>query len=223
MAEIDRIAIEETGPNLYQMMENAGRNLAGTAMEMLGESWRGMQTVVLAGTGGNGGGGICCARHLVNRGVDVRLALTSTGKLRGVPADQRKTYLSAGGKEVDHVQLTSLRPDLIIDAIIGYSLDSAPHGAALDLVLWAAECGAPILSLDIPSGTDSTTGATPGKSLVPDRTLTLALPKTGLAIAPTGDLYLGDLGIPAAAYARAGVDYVSPFDERYVIPISVAG
>ena len=26
--EIDRIAVEETGPNLFQMMENAGRNLA---------------------------------------------------------------------------------------------------------------------------------------------------------------------------------------------------
>ncbi len=26
MIEIDRIAIEETGPNLFQMMENAGRN-----------------------------------------------------------------------------------------------------------------------------------------------------------------------------------------------------
>jgi NAD(P)H-hydrate epimerase len=28
MREVDRIAIEETGPNLFQMMENAGRNLA---------------------------------------------------------------------------------------------------------------------------------------------------------------------------------------------------
>jgi len=28
MIEIDRIALEETGPNLWQMMENAGRNLS---------------------------------------------------------------------------------------------------------------------------------------------------------------------------------------------------
>ena len=28
MREVDRIAMEETGPNLFQMMENAGRNLA---------------------------------------------------------------------------------------------------------------------------------------------------------------------------------------------------
>ena len=40
MREIDRIAIEETGPNLFQMMENAGRNLALQAIEVLGPDWR---------------------------------------------------------------------------------------------------------------------------------------------------------------------------------------
>ena len=40
MREIDRIAVEETGPNLFQMMENAGRNLALQAIEVLGPGWR---------------------------------------------------------------------------------------------------------------------------------------------------------------------------------------
>ena len=56
MREIDRIAMEETGPNLFQMMENAGRNLAEMAMECLGATWRQAKIVVLAGSGGNGGG-----------------------------------------------------------------------------------------------------------------------------------------------------------------------
>ena len=37
MIEIDRIAIEETGPNLYQMMENAGRNLALTIIDKIAD------------------------------------------------------------------------------------------------------------------------------------------------------------------------------------------
>jgi hypothetical protein len=37
------------------------------------------------------------------------------------------------------------------------------------------------------------------------RTLTLALPKTGLDVAATGDLWLGDIGIPQEAYRRVGV------------------
>ncbi len=34
MREVDRVAIEEVGPNLYQMMENAGRNLASMCVEI---------------------------------------------------------------------------------------------------------------------------------------------------------------------------------------------
>lgn len=37
MREIDRVAVEELGPNLHQMMENAGRSLASVCMTMLGE------------------------------------------------------------------------------------------------------------------------------------------------------------------------------------------
>ena len=36
MREVDRIAMEETGPNLYQMMENAGRTLAQVPTRVLG-------------------------------------------------------------------------------------------------------------------------------------------------------------------------------------------
>ena len=47
MIEVDRVAIEDTGPNLLQMMENAGRNLALQAIASLGETWRGANIVVL--------------------------------------------------------------------------------------------------------------------------------------------------------------------------------
>src|SRR2546428_5077309 len=75
MREIDRIAMEETGPNLFQMMENAGANLAALAMELLEEP---APVVALAGPGGNGGGGICAARHLANHGIGVLLCPSGT-------------------------------------------------------------------------------------------------------------------------------------------------
>ena len=223
MEEIDRIAVEETGPNLFQMMENAGRNLGAMVTQMLGPSWRKALVVVMAGTGGNGGGGICAARHLVNRGANVRLALTSADRLRDVTAHQRGVYRSAWGKEVDRRELMSCRPDLVVDAVIGYSMDSAPRGSAYDLIRWAMQSGAPILSLDVPSGIDASSGEPLGESIRATSTLTLALPKTGLVSDLVGELFLGDLGIPVAAFARAGLDYRSPFDERYVVPISPAG
>ena len=35
--------------------------------------------------------------------------------------------------------------------------------------------------------------------------MTLALPKTGLAKADVGEIWLADIGIPAGTYRRAGV------------------
>ena len=49
MREVDRIAMEETGPNLFQMMENAGRNLALQAIEVLEDGWQRANIVVLTG------------------------------------------------------------------------------------------------------------------------------------------------------------------------------
>ena len=58
MREIDRIATEETGPSLLQMMENAGRSMAVLAMRTLGPGAPAARVLVVAGAGGNGAGGI---------------------------------------------------------------------------------------------------------------------------------------------------------------------
>src|SRR5215471_9195329 len=110
MREIDRIAIDETGPNLFQMMENAGRNLALQVMEVLGARWNTGKVIVLAGGGGNGGGGICAARHLANRDVDVKLCLAAPDRLGPVAAFQRKVFTSASGTEVGIADLGPQAP-----------------------------------------------------------------------------------------------------------------
>ena len=68
MRAVDRVAVEEVGLQLLQMMENAGRILAWHVREVRDE--RG-PVIVVAGNGGNGGGGMAYARHLVNRGIQV--------------------------------------------------------------------------------------------------------------------------------------------------------
>ena len=197
MRQVDRIAIEETGPNLYQMMENAGRSLALEALRRIDP---GQPAVVLAGTGGNGGGGICAARHLANRGVEVSLGITDVDAIADVPGQQLKVYRSTPGRIVPPDQVMSRKPELIVDALIGYSLSGAARGQARELIDRANESGAPILSLDVPSGIDATTGATEGAHVEANWTLTLGLPKTGLDTAAAGDLSLADIGIPAEAY-----------------------
>lgn len=217
MREVDRIAIEETGPNLYQMMENAGRNLAMLAVELLGAGWKQAKILVLAGGGGNGGGGICAARHLANRDAKVVICLADPMALREVPAFQYKVLRSTSAREIEFERITDQRPDLVLDALIGYGLQQAPKGRSAELIAWTTSSRAPVLSLDIPSGVDSTTGQAPGVFIKARSTLTLALPKKGLLPQHTGDLYLGDIGIPAAVYQRLGVTYVSPFGREFYV------
>lgn len=96
--EVDRVAIDEPGPNLYQMMETASRNLAEHVIDMVGDGWSEALIVVLAGTGGNGGGGICAARHLANRGADVAVVVSDCARLTPVPEQQLSVYRAAGGR-----------------------------------------------------------------------------------------------------------------------------
>lgn len=218
MREIDRLAVHETGPNLFQMMENAGRSLALLALDVLGAHWPNSRVVVLAGAGGNGGGGICAARHLANRGVDITLVLSDPDRLGEVPATQRKVFSSTRGREG---KPPTTPPDLILDALIGYGLREVPRGRTAELIAWADASGAPVVSLDVPSGMDATTGIRPGLSVQPTATLTLALPKTGLVVAVgRGDLWLADLGIPRATFERAGVAYVDPFGPHYRVRLT---
>lgn len=219
MREIDRIALEETGPNLFQMMENAGRNLALLALERLGPVWYDSTVLVLAGTGGNGGGGICAARHLANRGVKVKLCVADPNALGAVPAFQLKIFQSTSGKEVTKDRLKEEPVNLILDALIGYSLKRAPTGVFAELIQWVNQADVPVLSLDIPSGVDATTGETPGEFVRPRWTMTLALPKKGLFLERASKLFLADIGIPEGTYRRMGLPYVSPFGNHYWIPL----
>lgn len=219
MREIDRIATEETGPSLLQMMENAGRSLALEALDRLTANWRTAQVLVLAGTGGNGGGGICAARHLANRGVQVKVCRSAAERASGGTAFQWKIYVQTGGQEVAPADLPRERPALIIDAVLGYNLQGIPRPDAALLIRWAAASSIPVLALDVPSGADATTGATPGECVHATWTMTLALPKTGLRAEMTGPLVLADLGIPAVVYHRLGIPYTPPFGTRFRVPL----
>lgn len=219
MREIDRIAITGTGPTVPQMMENAGRSLASVAIRALGERWRERAIVILAGGGGNGGGGICAGRHLMNHGARVVLVRADGHRHGDAARSQLALYHAAGGQEVPASALGSVAPALIIDALVGYGLVDPPRGEVADLIQWANALPASTLSLDLPSGIDATTGASPGVALTAHTTLTLALPKLGLCARQAGTLRLADIGIPAGVYGAIGLSYSPPFGREWDIPL----
>lgn len=211
MAAVDRVATDTVGLPLYSMMENAGRNLASVVHERRAER----PVVVFAGGGGNGGGGFACARHLLNRDVPVTVvADRPASETTGAAGTQRQILEAAGATLRD--EPPPLDGRLAVDALVGYGLTEALCGAAADLAAACSEAEE-VISLDVPTGVNATTGSVPGVAVDADTTLTLALPKTGLG-PNAGELLLGDIGIPASVYGRLEIPYESPF-ETYVVPI----
>jgi NAD(P)H-hydrate epimerase len=212
MREVDRAMIEAYHIQLVQMMENAGRNLAHLArVRFLKGDPRQRRVNLLCGTGGNGGGGLVCARRLHNWGADVAIFTTREDDgYQGVPAHQLDICRQMGIPVSTAGMVTGLRAaDLIIDALIGYSLSGAPRGNAARLIRWANQQDAPILSLDAPSGLDTSSGRAFDPSILATATMTLALPKEGLRTADgeevTGELYLADISVPPELYAGPGL------------------
>jgi NAD(P)H-hydrate epimerase len=209
MREIDRIAVEETGPSLLQMMENAGRSLAGLVLAHLTGAPDEGSVVVVAGPGGNGGGGICCARHLVSRVGQVHLVLVEPDRLSPAATHQLSVYQATGQGVRSLEGLGTLQADpsrqVLVDAVLGYSLRGAPLGRAAEAIAGIGQTDGPVVSLDLPSGVDADTGETPGLFVTADATLTLHLPKPGLRNPAAGDLWLADLGIPAQVTRRVGI------------------
>jgi NAD(P)H-hydrate epimerase len=198
MREVDRAMVEDLHIELIQMMENAGRNLAELAMTRFDPT----AVTVLAGPGGNGGGGLVAARHLANRGCALRVTLSEPHRLTPVPAHQADILHRMG---VAFVHQPS-PADLVIDALIGYSVRGNPTGAAAELIVWANDQTAPVLALDTPSGLDVTTGTAGTPCIRAAATLTLALPKVGLLDATeVGELYLADISVPRLVYERMSI------------------
>ncbi|PSQ97464.1 MAG: hypothetical protein BRD55_02465 [Bacteroidetes bacterium SW_9_63_38] len=144
--EVDRIATDEYGLHLLQMMENAGRHLADLARaQFLVGDVRGRSVLAVCGNGGNGGGGLAAARRLHNWGADVWVCtLTAPEDYTGVPV-QQVALLQQMEIPVDHIDSSGDLPDsdLVLDALVGYGLEGGPRPTPADRIQQVARHEAP--------------------------------------------------------------------------------
>jgi NAD(P)H-hydrate epimerase len=213
MAEIDRIMLEEFGVETMQLMEVAGHAVAVFARQrFLDVEARGKRVAVLCGSGGNGGDGMVAARYLAVWGASPVIWLGRRpvpGK--GIAAHQL-AILERLGVPIHEPTLSPSLPeaDLVIDALLGFSLSGAPAGETAALIRSANAHPAPVLAVDLPSGLGATHGIVYDPCIRATATLTLALPKVGLltpgAGQVVGELVVADIGVPPAAYERLGIE-----------------
>lgn len=211
--QVDRRAIEEYGMCGLVLMENAGR---GVAEAMLAVGVEG-PVVVCCGKGNNGGDGFVIARHLSNRGKQVRVLLfADPGELRGDAAANWHILERAGiehevfGTLVNFEQLTERFADAnwIVDALLGTGASGEPRPPTSQVIEAINAANKRAMAVDLPSGLDCDTGMPARNTVVADRTCTFVAVKPGFlvdgAVHFTGRVHVIDIGVPRRLVEEIG-------------------
>src|ERR1700704_3313745 len=192
MERADRLTIAAGTPG-FALMLSAGQAVAEAAMDLVAEG----PIVVVAGRGNNGGDGFVAAAELAARGRDVSvILLCERDSLQGDAASAARGWkfpvLPFNPQAIG-------KPALIIDALFGAGLNRAVKGDPLDMIEAINANGAPVLSVDLPSGVNGTTGAVMGVAVRATETVTFFRRKPAHLLLP-GRIYCGrvrvaDIGI----------------------------
>ena len=204
LADVDKTAITSYHMDVLLLMENSGFAVATLAKRILGGNVAGRNVTCLVGNGNNGGDGLVAARRLLNWGAKILVILGGEATdLHEIPVKQLRTLEKMGvravGPEGDFG-----KPDLIIDALLGYNSIGNPREPVAGLIRRANGLGVRILAVDIPSGLDVTAGYPMDPCITAKATLTFGFPKTGFLNPESyrfvGELYVGDVSLPAKMY-----------------------
>jgi hydroxyethylthiazole kinase-like uncharacterized protein yjeF len=199
MAQADQLTIAG-GISGFDLMCNAGRAVADAASDLAGDG----PILVIAGRGNNGGDGFVAAAELAGRGREVSvILLCDRATLKGDAALAAQAWKG----EVLPCDPASIgTPALIIDALFGAGLDRPVKGDPLAMIEAINASGAPVLSVDLPSGINGNTGAVMGAAVRALETVTFFRPKPGHMLVPgrvhCGQLRVVDIGIDADVLAQ---------------------
>ena len=195
-AALDAATISAGTPS-RELMRRAGTAASAQIVRLLGERSR-AGVRVLAGGGNNGGDGWVVAADLARRGVPVQvieIAAARTDDAKWAKAEA--TAAIAKAKQPGDGAT-------IVDALIGTGSSGKPRGAvgaAVHAIAKARAAGAYVMSLDLPSGLDATTGSANG-AVTADVTLTFGSVKRGhlMSRGSCGRIIALDIGLlPPAA------------------------
>ena len=194
-AEAMRVAEQaeiDAGASVEQLMERAGAALAEAAYRFAGP----MPTLILCGPGNNGGDGYVAARHLKERGVEVRIAALSDPKSAAA-----KWARGQWGGPVEQLSDTTEPAPLLIVALFGTGLSRGLDTSAVEQLTRLRSRAKLTVGCDVPSGVQSDTGTELSGVPAFDLTVTFGALKPGHLLHPAmhkcGRLVLADIGIAA--------------------------
>lgn len=160
-------------------------------------------TVVVCGVGNNAGDGLAAARHLHRWGRLVSVCCVDGHRLKGIAERELASLRGLGVPVVETLDFAGAT--LILDAVFGTGLSRPPEGKFAGWIQAINGAAKKVVALDVPSGLDAESGKAYAPIVKAGVTITLGLPKQGLADTG-GRIFVADIGIPLEAYAAIGVD-----------------
>jgi len=201
MERADRLTIAAGTPG-FALMLSAGQAVAEAAMELVEEG----PILVVAGPGNNGGDGFVAAAELAAQGREVSVILMcERDHLRGDAASAARGWkypvLPFNPQAIG-------KPALIIDALFGAGLSRLVDGDPAEMIEAINGNGAPVLSVDLPSGVNGSSGAIMGVAVRATETVTFFRKKPAHLLLPgrinCGRIRLADIGIDSDVLAEIG-------------------
>jgi len=176
MKKAEEVAIA-AGITESTLMERAGEGVTDAIFTY----FEPCSTLVVCGPGKNGGDGQVVASLLKKAGWSVQVL-----SVHDLPSLKKMQEF------VEHAAL-------IVDGLFGTGLSHSIEGEVKELVDLMNTSGKPIVSIDIPSGIDSNSGACLGSSVKAQMTVTFCRAKPGHFLLPgrvhVGQLFIKDIGI----------------------------
>jgi hydroxyethylthiazole kinase-like uncharacterized protein yjeF len=198
----------DAGTSIEILMERAGASLAEATYRFAGP----VPALILCGPGNNGGDGYVAARHLAERGVEVRLAALAEPK-----SDAAKWARSQWGGDVEQLSAETQSAPLVIDALFGTGVTRGLDDATARQLLRLCEAAVVRVACDLPSGAETDSGAELGELPKFDLTVTFGALKPAHRLHPAmhkcGRVVLGDIGIEAETqWFEIGAPSLPPLD-----------
>lgn len=213
MRRLDRTTIDAGLASGETLMERAGAGVAQSMERRYGPSL-GMRVLVLCGTGSNGGDGFVAARHLIERGAEVHVALLGErARVRGDALAHLDRLAAAGLTVAVTTDAEALERrvasrdawDFALDALLGTGAHGEPEGmmeTGVEVLRQLDEAGTRVVALDLPTGVHADTGAIARRAVRADLTVTFGCPKRGHFLYP-GRAFVGALDVVDIGLAPA--------------------
>lgn len=224
---LDAMAMKEYGIPEMVLMENAGASVVRLTEPFV--DWDDAFTVILCGTGNNGGDGFVAARYAAGLGAKVLVLLmgneahmSESSKLYRHTAEKMGIPVIPVSKAEEGAPYIH-EADILVDALIGTGLSSEVKGEKAALIGLVNEARGVIISVDVPSGMMTDTGRAAGVVVDADYTVALGSIKRGHVLYPgssyTGRLLYSPIGIPKEARLDFPVHLTEKKDVFNILPV----